>query len=108
MLAITQEFSNDLDALIILEGDVITELNPEDFFNTIKKGYELGVERGSKQSQRENENEIKSLRVDVRTNLDKSRDEMDKTKQVIDGKMDKLSREMDNKIKQALDNPLSK
>jgi hypothetical protein len=46
--AITQEFSNDLDALIILEGDVITELNPEDFFNTIKKGYELGVERGSK------------------------------------------------------------
>jgi len=46
--AITQEFSNDLDALIILEGDVITELNPDDFFNTIKKGYELGVERGSK------------------------------------------------------------
>ena len=46
--AITQEFSNDLDALIILEGDVITELNSEDFFNTIKKGYELGVERGSK------------------------------------------------------------
>jgi hypothetical protein len=46
--AITQEFSNDLDALIILEGDVITELNPEDFFNTIKKGYDLGVERGSK------------------------------------------------------------
>jgi hypothetical protein len=33
---------------------------------------------------------------------------MDKTKQVIDGKMDKLSREMDSKIKQALDNPLSK
>ena len=46
--AITQEFSNDLDALIILEGDVITELNSDDFFNTIKKGYELGVERGSK------------------------------------------------------------
>jgi len=46
--AITQEFSNDLDALIILEGDVITELNADDFFNTIKKGYELGVERGSK------------------------------------------------------------
>ena len=46
--AITQEFSNDLDALIILEGDVITELNADDFFNTIKKGYELGIERGSK------------------------------------------------------------
>jgi hypothetical protein len=72
------------------------------------EGVVEGVERGSKQAQRENENEIKSLRVDVRTNLDKSRDEMDKTKQVIDGKMDKLSREMDSKIKQALDNPLSK
>jgi hypothetical protein len=72
------------------------------------EGVVESVERGSKQAQRENENEIKSLRVDVRTNLDKSRDEMDKTKQVIDGKMDKLSREMDSKIKQALDNPLSK
>lgn len=81
-----------------------------DLKNDIRRveGVVEGVERGSKQSQRENENEIKSLRVDVRTNLDKSRDEMDKTKQGVDAKMDKLSRELDNKIKQALDNPLSK
>ena len=46
--AITQEFSDDVDALIILEGDVVVDLNPDEFIETIKKGYELGLSRNSK------------------------------------------------------------
>lgn len=46
--AITQEFSDDIDALIILEGDVVVDLNPDDFFKTIKSGFELGLSRNSK------------------------------------------------------------
>lgn len=66
------------------------------------------VERSSKQAQRETETEVKSVRSDLRANLDRNRDDMDKIKREVDNKIDRLNRDLDSKIQKAIDNPLSK
>jgi hypothetical protein len=76
------------------------------------------VERSSKTSQREAEQEVKGVRNDVRGALDRNRDDMDKIKVTVDNRLDKLQRDTDNKIdriqrdvdkkiQNALDNPLA-
>lgn len=76
------------------------------------------VERASKTSQREAEQEVKSVRNDIRATLDRNRDDMDKIKGAVDNRLDKLQRDTDNKIdkiqrdvdkkiQNALDNPLA-
>jgi len=38
---VTQEFSDECDAIIIIESDVVTDLSPDDFFETVKESYRL-------------------------------------------------------------------
>ena len=40
----TQEFSDDLDALIILEGDVVSPLDSSDFHKRVMETYHFGLE----------------------------------------------------------------
>lgn len=83
------------------------------------------VERASKTAQRETEQEVKSVRNDIRATLERNRDDMDKIKGNVDNRLDKFGREVDvkldkqnqhidkvardvdKKIQNALDNPLA-
>lgn len=38
---ILENFTEDLDALIIVEGDVVSDYNPMDFYNKVISGYEM-------------------------------------------------------------------
>ena len=46
--AATQEFSDEVDALIILESDVVTDLSAEDFYNIVKESYEFGIQNDAR------------------------------------------------------------
>jgi DNA anti-recombination protein RmuC len=76
------------------------------------------VERGSKQSQRETESEVRAIRNNINSTLEKNRDDMDKIKATVDNKLDKVNRDVDHKVEKiqkdldkkiqnALDNPLA-
>lgn len=41
--AATQEFTDELDALIVLESDVVTNLPPQDFYEHVKRAYDFGI-----------------------------------------------------------------
>ena len=56
---------------------------------------------------RETDSEIRAMRKDVRDDLDKVRSDMDKLKSATDAKLEKLNKEVDNKIQKAVDNPLA-
>ena len=45
--AITQEFSEECDCLLVLEADAYSNLDPVDFFNKVMEAYKLGVEKGA-------------------------------------------------------------
>lgn len=65
------------------------------------------IERSVKQAQRETDIDLKSMQKDLRANLDRTRDDMDKLKRETDNKLDRLSKDVDHKIKNAIDNPLA-
>jgi hypothetical protein len=66
------------------------------------------IERSVKQAQRETDQDLKVMQRDLRANLDRTRDEMDKLKRDTETKIDRLSRSVDDKIQKAIDNPLAK
>ena len=65
------------------------------------------IERSVKQAQRETDADLKSMQKDLRANIDRNRDDMDKMKRDLDSKLEKLNRDVDNRIKHAIDNPLA-
>jgi hypothetical protein len=66
------------------------------------------IERSVKQTQRETDTDLKSMQKDLRANLDRTRDDMDKLKRETENKLDRLNRDIDNRIQKAIDNPLAK
>ena len=65
------------------------------------------IERSVKQAQRETDTDLKTMQKDLRANLDRTRDDMDKLKRDTDARLDKINREVDSKIQKAIDNPLA-
>lgn len=65
------------------------------------------IERSVKQAQRETDQDLKTAQKDLRTSLDRNRDDMDKLKRDLESKLDKLSKSVDDKIQKAIDNPLA-
>jgi hypothetical protein len=65
------------------------------------------IERSVKQAQRESDADLKAMQKDLRANLDRNRDDMDKMKRDLEAKLDKLNRDVDHRIKLAVDNPLA-
>lgn len=51
---------------------------------------------------------MKALQKDLRANLDRTRDDMDKIKRDTDIKIDRLNKSVDDKIQKAVDNPLAR
>ena len=41
--AIIEEFDEDLDLMILIGGDVVTELSADEFYNKVMEAYELGI-----------------------------------------------------------------
>jgi len=41
--AVKNEFSDDVDGIIVFEGDVILDVEPEEFINSIIKSYKFGL-----------------------------------------------------------------
>jgi hypothetical protein len=72
------------------------------------EGVAESVERSSKQTARETDTDMKAMQKDLRANLDRNRDDMDKMKRDTDAKLDRLNRSVDEKIQKAVDNPLAK
>jgi hypothetical protein len=66
------------------------------------------IERSVKQAQRETDMDLKAMQKDLRSNLDRTRDDMDKLKRDTDNKLERINRDVDNKIQKAIDNPLAK
>ena len=65
------------------------------------------IERSVKQAQRETDIDLKSMQKDLRANLDRTRDDMDRLKRDTESKIDRLNRSVDDKIQKAIDNPLT-
>lgn len=65
------------------------------------------IERSVKQAQRETEQDLKAAQKDLRANLDRNRDDMDKLKRDLEAKLDRLNKSVDDKIQKAIDNPLA-
>lgn len=65
------------------------------------------IERSVKQAQRETDQDLKAIQSNVRTQLDRTRDDMDKLKRDTDAKLEKINRDVDHKIQKAIDNPLA-
>lgn len=76
------------------------------------------IERSMKQTQRELDQDFKSVQKDIRASLDRSREDMEKLKRDTDARLDRvvrdtdnkverLSKSVDDKIKTAIDNPLA-
>lgn len=65
------------------------------------------IERSVKQAQRETDGDLKAMQKDLRANLDRTRDDMEKLKRETDAELKRLSKDVDNRIKQAVDNPLA-
>lgn len=66
------------------------------------------IERSVKQAQRENDQDLKLMQRDLRANLDRTRDDMDKLKRDTDNRIERLSKSVDDKIQKAIDNPLAR
>lgn len=45
---ILENFDEDLDALVVVEGDAYTNLSPDEFYNKVIEGYTLAQQRDSK------------------------------------------------------------
>jgi hypothetical protein len=41
--AIIEEFDDDLDLMVLIGGDVVTDLTPDEFYNKIMEAYEIGI-----------------------------------------------------------------
>lgn len=65
------------------------------------------IERSVKQAQRETDADLKAMQKDLRANLDRTRDDMEKMKRETDSELRRLSKDVDSKIKNAIDNPLA-
>ena len=65
------------------------------------------VERSVKQAQRETDQDLKAMQNNLRAQLDRTRDDMDKLKRDTDSKLEKINRDVDHKIQKAIDNPLA-
>lgn len=65
------------------------------------------IERSVKQAQRETDIDLKAMQKDLRSNLDRTRDDMDRLKRDTESKIDRLNRSVDDKIQKAIDNPLT-
>lgn len=65
------------------------------------------IERSVKQAQRETDQDLKNMQGTLRTQLDRTRDDMDKLKRDTDSKLERINREVDSKIQKAIDNPLA-
>jgi hypothetical protein len=65
------------------------------------------IERSVKQAQRETDTDLKTMQKDLRANLDRTRDDMEKLKRDTDARLERINREVDSKIQKAIDNPLA-
>lgn len=65
------------------------------------------IERSVKQAQRETDQDLKNMQGTLRTQLDRTRDDMDKLKRDTDSKLERINKEVDSKIQKAIDNPLA-
>ena len=65
------------------------------------------IERSVKQAQRETDQDLKNIQGTLRAQLDRTRDDMEKLKRETDSELRRMSKDVDNKIKQAVDNPLA-
>ena len=45
---VLEHFTEDVDVLIIIEGDVITDLSPNEFYDKIIEGYSFGIRKDAK------------------------------------------------------------
>jgi hypothetical protein len=45
---IIENFHEDIDLLIIIEGDVVTHLSPDEFYNKVIEAYNLGIENDAR------------------------------------------------------------
>ena len=45
--AIIEEFDEDLDLMVLIGGDVVTDLTPEEFYNKVIEAYNLGIAHGA-------------------------------------------------------------
>lgn len=66
-----------------------------------------GVERNQKQSVRETEQAVQAVRNETRATTKEVEQQMKEVSRETQGSIKQLQREVDNKIKQALDNPLA-
>jgi hypothetical protein len=41
--AIIEEFDDDMDLMILIGGDVVTDLSPDEFYDKVMEAYELGI-----------------------------------------------------------------
>lgn len=81
-----------------------------DLKNDIRRNEQVteSIERSVKQAQRETDTDLKAMQKDLRANLDRTRDDMDKLKRDTDTKIERINRGVDEKIQKAIDNPLAK
>jgi hypothetical protein len=45
---IIENFHEDIDVLIVIEGDVVTDLSPDEFYNKVIEAYHLGVDNDAR------------------------------------------------------------
>jgi len=45
---IIENFHEDIDLLIVIEGDVVTDLSPDDFYNKVVEAYQLGLDNDAR------------------------------------------------------------
>lgn len=45
--AIIEEFTEDVDLLVLIGGDVVTDLSPDDFHEKVMEAYELGIKHNA-------------------------------------------------------------
>ena len=65
------------------------------------------IERSVKQAQRETDQDLKAMQNNLRSQLDRTRDDMDKLKRDTDNKLERINKSVDDKIQKAIDNPLA-
>lgn len=80
-----------------------------DLKNDIRRleGVVESVERGTKQAQRETEQSVQSVRNETRATTKEVEQHMKEVSRETQAAVKQVQREVDNKIKQALDNPLT-
>lgn len=45
---VLENFHEDIDLLIIIEGDVVTDLTPDEFYQKVMEAYKLGIENNAR------------------------------------------------------------